>query len=371
MTADDGYSGTISFYEVPNQGKLILREEITENGPYFSPFNGWTQNGATNQQIFKLKKDQRYRFVMEGITLSDPEMQILGPLDIDKKRYSVIQQPELGTVTVNKHTGSWLYSANDAEPTQDDNSTFKIGVESNVPTLVPANTNLNRSRTKVGTENTAVEYLLEINGDSIPFKVSDNGTPAGNGISSEIGLDWEMSFEILPDINDGQTPYANYDIVNTKLNIHVASNGTSTTAQIANAINNAKKLDGGGNLIPISEDSEGNAINVFFDASAQEIIEISGINLTNNRMNRTKAGGLLYDSLAGNDNGDFMGDDAEIFFTPKTTGYYLLDFFGRGTGTAYNLDFLFGTFNIIAEQVPADTFITDAGTLIDLSLIHI
>ena len=366
VTADDGYGGTISFYEVPNQGKLILREEITENGPYFSPFNGWTQNGATNQQIFKLEKDQRYRFVMEGITLSDPEMQILGPLDIDNKRYSVIQQPELGTVTVNKHTGSWLYSANDGEPTQDDNSTFKIGVESNVPTSVPANSNLNRSRTKVGTENTAVEYLLEINGDSIPFKVSDNGTPTGNGISSEIGLDWEMSFEILPDINDGQTPYANYDIVNTKLNIHVASNGTSTTDQIANAINNAKKLDGGGNLIPISEDSEGNAINVFFDASAQEIIEISGINLTNNRMNRTKAGGLLYDSLAGNDNGDFMGDDAEIFFTPKTTGYYLLDFFGRGTGTDHNLDFLFGTFNIIAEQVPADTFITDAGPLIDV-----
>ena len=44
----------------------------------------------------------------------------------------------------------------------------------------------------------------------------------------------------------------------------------------------------------------------------------------------------------------------------------MLDFFGRGTGTAYNLDFLFGTFDIIAEQVPADTFITDAGTVIDV-----
>ena len=77
---------------------------------------------------------------MEGITLGDPELHILGPLDIANKNYSVIQQPELGTVTVNKHTGSWLYSANDAEPTQDDNSTFKIAVKSITPVLVPANT---------------------------------------------------------------------------------------------------------------------------------------------------------------------------------------------------------------------------------------
>ena len=356
QTADDGHGDTISFYEVPSQGKLILREEITENGPYFSPFNGWRQNGASNQQIFKLEKDQRYRFIMEGITLSDSEMQILGPLDIDNRRYSVIQQPELGAVTVNKHTGSWLYSANDTEPTQDDNSTFKIAVDSITPVLVPADTQLynsNAKRTKEGTENTAAEYLLEINNHSITFKASASGTATGNGFDYTADFDPDMSFDIVGGLEPGATPIAKYNPGFPRLYIHIENDGSTSTAQIANAINNATNMNG-------------DSISVFFDAAAQEIKEFSGINLTNNRMNKTKAGGLSYDSLAGNDNGDFMGDDAEIFFTPKTTGYYLLDFFGRGTGTAYNLDFLFGTFDIIAEQVPADTFITDAGTVIDV-----
>ena len=300
---------------------------------------------------------------MEGITLGDPELHILGPLDIANKNYSVIQQPELGTVTVNKHTGSWLYSANDAEPTQDDNSTFKIAVKSIAPVLVPANTNLNRSRTKVGTENTALEYLLEINGDSIPFKVSDDGTPTGNGISSELGLDWEMLFEILPDLNNGETPYAHYHIGNNKLSIHVASDGTSTTTEVATAINTAKRFDNVGNLIPISQDSEGNAINIFFDASAQKIEELGGINLTSTRMNKTRAGGIFYQWLAGNDDGDFMGDDAELYISPTSTGYYLL---GCMSKRGYGTNFQTGTFDIIAEEVPADTFTADAGTLIDI-----
>ena len=48
QTADDGHGDTISFYEVPATGLLTLREEITKDGPYFTPFNGWTQNRATN-----------------------------------------------------------------------------------------------------------------------------------------------------------------------------------------------------------------------------------------------------------------------------------------------------------------------------------
>ena len=95
---------TLSYYEVPSEGQLTLREEITIDGPYFTPFNGWTQNGATHQQIFRLEKGKRYSFKMEGITLADPELHILGPLDIANKRYSVLQQPNLGTVTINKHT---------------------------------------------------------------------------------------------------------------------------------------------------------------------------------------------------------------------------------------------------------------------------
>ena len=91
LTADDGHGDTISYYEVPNEGLLKLREEITKDGPYFTAFNGWTQNRATHQQIFKLEEGKRYRFLMQGVTLNDSELEILGPLDIDNKRYSVVQ----------------------------------------------------------------------------------------------------------------------------------------------------------------------------------------------------------------------------------------------------------------------------------------
>ena len=363
-TTDDGYGNDISYYEVPSEGQLTLREEITIDGPYFTPFNGWTQNGATHQQIFRLEKGKRYSFKMEGITLADPELHILGPLDIANKRYSVLQQPNLGTVTINKHTGSWVYSANDDKPSQNDNSTIQFTVDSDTPVLVPADTLLsgsNAKRTKEGTENTAAEYLIKINGHSITFKSSDDGKATGNGLSNS-ELDTDMSFEIVEDVDPGGTPYAKYDVSYPRLYIHVESDGTSTTAQVATAINNATNMDGEA----ISEDSNGETIDVFFDANAKKVLEIDGVNLTSNRLNKTKAGGIFYQWSAGNDNGDFMGDDAELFITPKSTGYYLLGCMGKNAGRGYGADFLYGTFNIIAKEVAADTFTTDAGALLDI-----
>ena len=96
----------------------------------------------------------------------------------------------------------------------------------------------------------------------------------------------------------------------------------------------------------------------------QKIEELGGINLTSTRMNKTRAGGIFYQWLAGNDDGDFMGDDAELYISPTSTGYYLL---GCMSKRGYGTNFQTGAFDIIAEEVPADTFTADAGTLIILN----
>ena len=93
---------------------------------------------------------------------------------------------------------------------------------------------------------------------------------------------------------------------------------------------------------------------MFFGASAKKLVEIGGrdFKITSNRMNKKKSGGIFGKWIAGNDDGDYMGDDAEIFITPASTGYYLLECIGDAGGT----DFGIGTFQIIAEKVAADTF---------------
>ena len=375
LTADDGHGDTISYYEVPNEGLLKLREEITKDGPYFTAFNGWTQNRATHQQIFKLEEGKRYRFLMQGVTLNDSELEILGPLDIENKRYSVVQQPELGTVTINKHTGSWLYSANEAKPTNDDNSVIKFGVASSNPVLVPKDSDFfssgnNASRTKAGTENSASEYLLKINGHNISFKASEDGTSSGDGRSTA-NLDTDMSFEIIGNLIPGKTPYAVYDINYPRLFLFIENDGSSTTAQIAEAINNTNirviedtVRDTDGNyLIPSADYANVDPSRIFFDAAAQEIIEISGINRTSTRMNKTRAGGIFYKWIAGNNDGDFMGNNAELFISPSSTGYYLL---GAMSKRGYGTNFETGSFDIIAEQVETDEFTQKAGQLINI-----
>ena len=309
---------------------------------------------------------------MEDILLGDPNLQITGPLDIKNKRYSVIQQPELGTISINRHTGSWVYTANEAVPSKDDSSTAKIGIASNSAVLVPVETNLNSSnanRTKAGTASTAAEYLLKINGNNISFMASDDGTSTGNGEYSS-SLDPDMSFEIISNLEPGTTPYAVYDMGFPRLYLFVESDGTSTTTQLAEAINNTKlRAEGdtrrvnGSYVAPSSDYSNVDPSNIFFNSTAQKIEEITNINLTSTRMNKTKAGGIFYPWTAGNDNGDLMGDDAEIFISPTATGYYLLGCMGKG---GYSAVFQTGSFNIIAEQVPADNFTTSAGNLIDV-----
>ena len=98
-----------------------------------------------------------------------------------------------------------------------------------------------------------------------------------------------MSFEIVDDVDPGGTPYAKYDVSYPRLYIHVESDGTSTTAQVATAINNATNMDGEA----ISEDSNGETIDVFFDANAKKVLEIDGVNLTSNRLNKQN-GGIFY-----------------------------------------------------------------------------
>ena len=334
----------ISHHVIPASGSLVLREEILESGPYFTELDGWGRNSATVQKLFKLESGQRYRFRMQGISLTDSRLNIMGPID-EAKSYAVLKQPEKGTVTVNSFTGSWVYTSNDGE-TEDDTSTIQIGVASGTPVLVPSNTELwrNSEWTKAGTDTTASEYLIRIGTHTINFKASSSGTVSGNGGSSD-DLDPDMSFEIVGNLDPGATPTSIYDKSYPSLSIHVASDGTSTTAQVVDAINN--------------EPSE-----MFFGASANQIKEISDreIKITYERMNKKKAGGVFGRWIAGNDDGDYMGDDAELFITPVTSGYYLLGCLGDAGGN----DFGVGTFEIIAEKVAADTFGEDANALFDV-----
>ncbi len=340
---DETITNGISHHAVPETGTLVLREEILLSGPYFTEMDGWSRNSATVQKLFKLNAGQRYSFRMEGITLKDSRLQVLGPID-ERKTYSVFKQPALGTVTVNEHTGSWVYTANDGV-TQNDDSTIQIGVVSTTPVLVPSSTYLyssNAKRTVSGTSQTPSEYSITIAGQTIIFKASSDGTLTGNGENSD-SLDPDMSFEIVADLANGATPTVQYDKNYPRLYIHVADDSSSTTAQVASAIN-------------------AETTGMFFGASAVTIKEIDGVNLTSQRMNKAKAGGIFGRWIAGNDDGDYMADDSEILITPTVSGYYVLGCIGDAGGN----DFGVGTFEIIAKQVAADTFGGDRSSFVDV-----
>ena len=125
---EPNYLNGMAYYEVPREGKLLLWDNIVEEGPYFTSLDGWNYHNANVQQLFKLEKGRRYSFKMEGVTLANPKLQLMGAIDTTKT-YSVIQQPSKGHVTINQYTGSWVYTAkNDA--VGDDESVIKIKVES-------------------------------------------------------------------------------------------------------------------------------------------------------------------------------------------------------------------------------------------------
>ncbi|OUU68270.1 MAG: hypothetical protein CBC27_11925, partial [Opitutia bacterium TMED67] len=341
---DETVVNGISHHVVPGSGSLVLRDEILESGPYFTKLDGWEKNNAAVQKVFKLESGNRYRFRMQGISLVDPRLNLKGPLD-EAKTYSVFKQPEKGVVTINSFTSSWVYTSNDGE-TANDTSEAEIAISSTTPVLVPSNTELwgKSGMIKEGSTETASEYYIKIGDHTINFRVSSDGTVTGNGGYSA-NLDPDMSFEIVGNLNSGATPTANYDKSYPRLYINVASDSTSTTAEVAAAINNE-------------------ASNMFFGAAARELVEIGGrdFKITSNRMNKKKSGGIFGKWIAGNDDGDYMGDDAEIFITPATSGYYLLECIGDAGGT----DFGVGTFKIIAEKVAADSFGGDVNALFDV-----
>ncbi|MAS75193.1 MAG: hypothetical protein CMO57_02195, partial [Verrucomicrobiales bacterium] len=338
----------ISHHIVPGSGSLVLIEEILESGPYFTKLDGWEKNNAAVQKIFKLESGNRYRFRMQGISLVDPRLNLMGPLD-ETKSYSVFKQPEKGVVTINSFTSSWVYTSNDGE-TENDTSIAQIEIAPPGTVLVPGSLDDlwgKYEKTKTGAEAVASEYRITIGDHEINFSVSSNGTATGNGTKSEIFGDNNLKFQIENTLASGATPTAEFikDAWQSRLYIRVASNDTSTTAEVAAAINNEPS-------------------GMFFGASAKKLIEIGGrdFKITSNRMNKKKSGGIFGKWIAGNDDGDYMGDDAEIFITPATSGYYLLECIGDAGGT----DFGIGTFKIIAEKVAADTFGGDVNDLFDV-----
>ena len=108
-----------------------------------------------------------------------------------------------------------------------------------------------------------------------------------------------MPISLKTDLAPGSMPTANYSYFGDGFVISIESDGTSTSEQIVNAINNEPS-------------------GMFFGANLN-VIRIENINLTSQRMNKKKAGGILDRWIAGIDDGDYMGDDAQLFIKPKTT----------------------------------------------------
>jgi uncharacterized repeat protein (TIGR02543 family) len=77
---------------------------------------------------------------------------------------------------------------------------------------------------------------------------------------------------------------------------------------------------------------------------------------------KTIAGGNVNNWIAHNDSGDYMGEDAEIIITVKTTGYYLLRCFGGGNSGNYDI----GDLDLIVTKVAADDFGGDRSLLPDV-----
>ena len=333
----------INHYVVPDTGQLVIKDEITIDGPYFTEFDGWNRNSATVQHIFKLDADSRYKFTMKGISLEDSRLQILGPID-EQKTYSVASQPASGNVTINKHTGSWVYSANDNVETNDSEG-FGISVSKGQAVSIPTDATLSIIERNGGNNNKAAFFQFKIQGEEISFYGSENGTLSAKGSyfgsgDKYVEAAW-MPIKLKTDLAPGSTPIASYSYFGDGFVISIESDGTSTTEQIVNAINNETS-------------------GMFFGANLN-VIRIENINLTSQRMNK-KAGGILGRWIAGNDDGDYMGDDAQLFMKPKTTGYYVLGCIGDDGGN----DFGVGTFELIAEKAVSDTFGGDRNLLVDV-----
>jgi len=91
------------------------------------------------------------------------------------------------------------------------------------------------TRTQDGTPTQAAIYSFDLEGDTITFKVSSNGTATGDG-SSYNSVDVLVAY----DLSGGDTPTADY-AANT-LTIHVENDSTTTTGMIETAINNVSNF---------------------------------------------------------------------------------------------------------------------------------
>ncbi|MDA7900674.1 leucine-rich repeat protein, partial [Akkermansiaceae bacterium] len=325
-----------SHYVVPETGSLTLRREVFKDGPNFTESDGWNNHRATVETLFKLEAGKRYSFKAQGISLGDAIMELAGPI-AENTTYSVASQPEYGTVTVDQHTGSWLYTINQGVTQSRDYGGFELALTSDEVVAVPANSTLSsKKRTKVGTEASPSEYELKLVGKTITFKGSADGTLTGNGVSGA-GFDADMSFQLKSDLAAGEAPYAVYDSSYPRLYLYVEEDGTSTIDQIVSAIG---------------------ALNFFFDVKATTLLESGSVGLAG----KAVAGGNVNNWIARNDSGDYMGKDAEIIITAKTTGYYLLRCFGGGNSGNYDI----GDLDLIVTKVAADDFGGDRSLLPDV-----
>ena len=246
-----------SFYEVPDTESLTLRREVFKDGPNFTESDGWNHHRATVETLFKLEAGKRYSFRAQGISLSDPIIELAGPI-AENTTYSVASQPEYGTVTVDQHTGSWLYTINQGVTQSRDNGGFELALTSDEDVAVPANSTLtSKKRTKVGTEASPSEYELKLVGKTVTFKGSADGTLTGNGVWGA-GFDADMSFQLKLDLPPGEVPYAIYDSGYPRLYIYVEEDGTSTIDQIVSAIG---------------------ALDFFFDVKATTLLDSGSVGL--------------------------------------------------------------------------------------------
>ena len=329
--------GGISHYVIPETGSLTLRREVFKDGPNFTESDGWNNHRATVETLFKLEAGKRYSFKAQGISMGDPIIELAGPI-AENRTYSVASQPEYGTVTVNQYTGSWLYTINEGVTESMDWDGFELALTTDQVVTVPASSTLtSKKRTKVGTVNSPSEYKIELVGKTITFKGSRDGTLTGDGYSYDSTFEPDMSFQVVSDLSPGSDPSAIYDVGYPRLYIHVETDGTSTIDQIVSAIN---------------------GLGFFFDVKATTLLGSGSVGLKDKAI----AGGNVNRWIAHNDSGDYMGKDAEIIITAKTTGYYLLRCFGAGHSGNFDV----GDLDLIVKKVAADDFGGDRSLLLDV-----
>ena len=329
--------GGISHYVIPETGSLTLRREVLKNGPNFTESDAWNNHRATVETLFKLEAGKRYSFKAQGISLDDPIIELAGPI-AENTTYSVASQPEYGTATVNQYTGSWLYTINEGVTESRDSDGFELALTTDKVVTVPASTTLtSKKQIKVGTVNSFSEYKIELVGKTITFKGSRDGTLTGDGYSNDSTFEPDMSFQVVSDLSPGSDPSAIYDVGYPRLYIHVETDGTSTIDQIVSAIS---------------------GLDFFFDVKATTLLDSGSVGLKD----KTIAGGNVNRWIAHNDSGDYMGKDAEIIITAKTTGYYLLRCFGGGNSGNFDV----GDLDLIVKKIAADDFGGDRSLLLDV-----